>query len=111
MLPHLGAGTGQSFEDGWVLAHALADHLAGGASRFATLEVAMQLYHDVRLPRAQRVQFGSRRAGDTYEMQTPERRPLPFADCLPLLAEATPSQMKHIWDEDVDESCLKLCGE
>ena len=43
-------------------------------------------------------------------MQTPEMRPLAFADCLPLLAEATRSQMKHVWEEDVDESYLKLRG-
>lgn len=118
MLPHLGAGAGQALEDGWVLARALADHLAGASSlprprrcvTTTTLEAAMQLYQDVRRPRAERVQAGSRRAGDTYEMQTPEMRALPFEECLPRLAAAARSQMKHVWEEDVDASYLKLRG-
>lgn len=119
MLPHLGAGAGQALEDGWVLARALADYLAGAltfpgqrrcAKTTTTLEAAMQLYQDVRRPRAERVQAGSRRAGNTYEMQTIEMQPLSFGECLPLLAAAARSQMKHVWEEDVDASYVKLRG-
>ncbi|KAK3679206.1 hypothetical protein LTR78_000767 [Recurvomyces mirabilis] len=103
MLPHLGAGAGQSMEDGWVLGRALSEHLSGSTKRhFASLETTAQLYQDVRLPRAQKTQATSRAAGNTYEMQAPDMLDLGFEECIPLIAKRTAERMKWVWEEDLD---------
>ena len=106
-LPHLGAGAGQSIEDGWVLGRALAEYLQQ-AHGMETLEQCAQLYQDVRKPRAQRVQRSSRASGDTYEMQTEDMIDKSFEECMPIMAERTRERMKWVWEEDLDEAYDKM---
>ncbi|KAK7980470.1 hypothetical protein PG989_012927 [Apiospora arundinis] len=123
MLPHMGAGAGQSVEDGWILGRALADYLRGhdsdsrdgnpnggssGDNKFESLESTMQFYQDIRLPRAQKVQAGSRVGGNLYELQTEEMSALSYDDSLPVLGEAMRQRMKFVWSEDVDDSYNRM---
>ena len=103
MLPHLGAGAGQSIEDGWVLGRAMSEYL-GHAHGMETLEQSAQVYQDVRRPRAQKTQRTSRAAGDTYEMQTEDMVDKSFEDCVPMMAERTKERMKWVWEEDLDDA-------
>ena len=64
MLPHQGAGVGQAFEDGLVLATILAHP----AVTLANLPAALAIYDDVRRPYSQGVQQGSARNGDNYHL-------------------------------------------
>ncbi|KAH9811175.1 FAD binding domain [Teratosphaeria destructans] len=108
MLPHLGAGAGQAVEDAWVLGRALQDFLAGAKNEhFASLEKTMQLYQDVRLPRAQKVQRTSRLAGDTYEFQAEDMKDKTLEECIPIMAERTRERMKWVWEEDLDAAYEK----
>ncbi|KAK3638074.1 hypothetical protein LTR56_013284 [Elasticomyces elasticus] len=103
MLPHLGAGAGQSMEDGWVLGRALSERLSGSrSSHFESLESTAQLYQTVRLPRAQKTQITSRAAGDTYEMQSPDMLDKSVEECVSIIAEKTRERMKWVWEEDLD---------
>ena len=112
MLPHLGAGAGQSLEDGWVLGRAVSEYLtAPSNAHFASLSSTAQLYQDVRLPRAQKTQRTSRAAGDTYELQTEDMKDLTFEECLPLIAERTRERMKWVWEEDLDAAYEKMRDE
>lgn len=105
MLPHLGAGAGQSLEDAWVLGRTLGEHLQGSdPERLGSLEGCAAHYQAVRKPRAQKVQRTSRIAGDTYEMQAEDMLDKSYEDCLPLMAERTASRMKFVWEEDLDEA-------
>ncbi|EME41176.1 hypothetical protein DOTSEDRAFT_176174 [Dothistroma septosporum NZE10] len=101
--PHLGAGAGQSFEDGWVLGRALSEYLTNSPRpHFMSLSTMADLYQRVRLPRAQMVQTASRMAGNSYELQTDHFRALSYDACLPLLAEQTEKRMRTVWEEDLD---------
>ena len=64
MLPHQGAGVGQAFEDGLVLATILSQP----AVTLANLPAALAIYDDVRRPYSQGVQEGSARNGDNYHL-------------------------------------------
>lgn len=109
MLPHMGAGAGQALEDGWVLGRILSDYLSKSPeSCFANLESAMQLYQDLRLPRAQRVQAGSRRAGLVNEMRFEKMDGLSYEECLPVFVDNTRERMDWVWGEDLDSSYEKL---
>ncbi|KAI0121348.1 hypothetical protein BJ170DRAFT_644552 [Xylariales sp. AK1849] len=109
MLPHMGAGAGQSIEDGWVLGRALSEHLSGSAhDAFTTLESTAQFYQDLRLPRAQRTQAGSRLSGNTYEMQTEAMRGKTYEECLTILPATTEQRMKDVWEEDIEASYEKM---
>ncbi len=112
MLPHLGAGAGQSLEDGWVLGRALSEYLSSDQSNknehFQSLESAASLYQTVRLPRAQKTQATSRAAGDTYEMQAPDMLDKSFDEGCEMLAERTRERMKWVWEEDLDAAYEKL---
>ena len=109
MLPHLGAGAGQSLEDGWVLGRALSQYLTASPNpHFETLASTAQLYQTVRLPRAQKTQVTSRAAGNTYEMQTEDMINKTFEECCPLIAERTRERMKWVWEEDLDAAYEKV---
>ena len=108
MLPHLGAGAGQSMEDGWLLGRALSERLSGSSNtHFASLESTAQLYQTVRLPRAQKTQATSRAAGNTYEMQTEDMMDKTFEECIPMIAQRTKERMKWVWEEDLDAAYEK----
>ena len=64
MLPHQGAGVGQAFEDGLILATTLSHP----AVTLANLPTALAIYDDVRRPYSQGVQRGSARNGDNYHL-------------------------------------------
>ncbi|KAI0673672.1 FAD/NAD-P-binding domain-containing protein [Trametes maxima] len=63
MLPHLGAGAGQGLEDALMLVRLLSHP----HTSLENIETVLQVYSDVRRPRAQAVWEGSRRAGRTYD--------------------------------------------
>lgn len=109
MLPHLGAGAGQSLEDGWVLGRAISECLTSSPNaHFTSLSSTAQLYQSVRLPRAQKTQRTSRAAGDTYELQTDDMIDKSFEECLPMIAERTRERMKWVWEEDLDAAYEKM---
>lgn len=62
----------------------------------------MQLYQDVRLPRAQKAQATARQAGEVYEMQTPEMKGKAYEDCLPLVRDSLKDRMQWIWAGDIE---------
>lgn len=68
----------------------------------------MQLYQDVRLPRAQKVAKTSVTAGQVYEMEADFLRGKHFDECLPIVRDDLSSRMKWLWDDDVDELYDKL---
>lgn len=112
MTPHLGAGAGQSLEDGWVLGRALSEYCSDSSNpHFASLASTAQLYQKVRLPRAQKTQITSRAAGNTYELQTDDMIDKSFEECLPMIAERTRERMKWVWEEDLDAAYEKLRDE
>ncbi|KAK8094678.1 hypothetical protein PG997_001363 [Apiospora hydei] len=112
MLPHMGAGAGQSVEDGWILGRALSEHLSGSSNeKFQSLESTMQFYQDLRLQRAQKVQAASRVSGNLYELQTEEMSRLSYEDSLPVLAESLRERMKFVWSEDIDDSYSRMRDE
>ncbi|UKZ50465.1 hypothetical protein TrVGV298_004728 [Trichoderma virens] len=103
MLPHQGAGAGQAIEDGYILGRAIADYLAASQDRDAhELQKWMQLYQDVRLPRAQKAQATARQAGEVYEMQTAEMKGKAYEDCLPLVCDSLKDRMQWIWAGDIE---------
>ena len=110
MTPHQGAGAGQAVEDGYVLSRALSEFLEAKDSgrAGANLSRYLELYQKVRSPRAQQVQITSREAGKLYELQTPELKDKPYAECLPLMAESLQERMKWIWSEEIDEAYRKV---
>ena len=109
MLPHLGAGAGQSLEDGWVLGRAISEYLSSTSNpHFASLSSTAELYQSVRLPRAQKTQRTRRAAGDTYELQTEDMKDKTFEECLPMIAERTRERMKWVWEEDLDAAYEKM---
>ncbi|KAG6907563.1 hypothetical protein DXG01_008445 [Tephrocybe rancida] len=61
MLPHLGSGVGQGFEDVYALCSLLRD------ARKRDLDAALQAYDKIRVPRANTVHKMSTMAGDIYE--------------------------------------------
>lgn len=67
MLPHQGAGAGQGLEDAHLLAHLLAEPGLTGAQ----LPEVLQVYDQLRRPRACRVQQTSWETGELYEMRDP----------------------------------------
>jgi salicylate hydroxylase len=102
MLPHQGAGAGQAAEDDYILAHCLNGYLSQDGQK-RSLQDWMQLYQQVRLPRAQKVARTSKEAGETYEMVTPDLKDVPFEDALPVVRERIEERMKWIWTEDLAE--------
>ena len=64
MLPHQGAGVGQAFEDGWVLANVLSHP----AVTLATLPAALKIYDDVRRPYSQGIAAGSAQNGSNFHL-------------------------------------------
>ncbi|CRG86012.1 hypothetical protein PISL3812_03015 [Talaromyces islandicus] len=102
MLPHQGAGAGQSIEDGYILGRAIQDYLRQGPGRLS-LAAYTHLYQQVRLPRVQRAQETARQAGQVYEMQADEMVGKSYDDCLPIVREQLKDRMKWIWLEDLDD--------
>ena len=64
MLPYHAQGAGQSIEDAWVLARALALHQDTGA--------ALNLYSTLRQPRTRQVQEASRAAEHLFHLHEPD---------------------------------------
>jgi len=109
MLPHMGAGAGQSMEDGWVLSRVLGDYFSGkDKKRLESIEQCAAFYQAVRKPRAQKVQAASRNAGATYDMQTEELSQKSFDECVPIVAKNTIDRMKFVWEEDLDAAYDKM---
>ena len=103
MMPHQGAGAGQACEDSYVLARCMSDYFAASkeGTKVDGLQKWMQLYQDVRLPRAQKVARTSKEAGELYEMVNPELKDLPVEDCWPKIADSLRERMQWVWTEDI----------
>ncbi|KAF9554206.1 salicylate hydroxylase [Agrocybe pediades] len=67
MLPHLGAGVGQGFEDVYVLCRVLSHK----KTTKANLEAALAIYDELRVPRANMVLEQSIKTGKIYENYGP----------------------------------------
>ncbi|PIL34399.1 hypothetical protein GSI_03174 [Ganoderma sinense ZZ0214-1] len=65
MVPYQGAGVGQAFEDGYILAKILAHPSVTPAN----LSAALAVYDDVRRPFSQEVQKGSENNGMNYQLR------------------------------------------
>jgi salicylate hydroxylase len=105
----VGAGAGQSIEDGYILGRVIQDYLRQGIGR-PSLAAYTHLYQQVRLPRVQRAQETSRQAGQLYEMQTDEMAGKSYNDCLPIVREQLKDRMKWVWFEDLDDVYGKARG-
>ena len=102
---NLGSGAGHAIEDGYILGRALKDFFSEtNTSTMQTRPLAfwMQVYQNVRLPRAQKAQITSRQAGDVYEMQGKEFQGLSYDECLPIVADKLQHRMKWVWGGDID---------
>ena len=96
-----GAGAGQAIEDGYILGRALQNYFESSSPK-GTLESWAQLYQGVRLPRAQKVQRGSRDAVEIYQAQADIMKDLPFDQCVPEIHKRVINRMKWIWTDDID---------
>lgn len=93
MLPHQGAGAGQGLEDAWLLARLLADPQVNAGSVQRVLEV----YDEVRRPRACRVQRTSWEAGELYEWRDRE-----VGDDPSLLSTTLANRFDWLWNHDLE---------
>ena len=99
MLPHQGAGAGQSIEDGYTLSRFLQQYLKGDNG---SLEGWLNKFQGVRLPRAQKAQATARQAGLVYQQQGDLFEGKSYDDNLPEVAQQLKDRMKWIWSEDID---------
>ena len=115
MLPHQGAGVGQAFEDGIILATALAH---ASVTR-ANLPTALSIYDAVRRPFSQGVQRRSdwngmtyqlRRAGSGWEgVSEEESRAGRYArERLDAIAEEVRAQMRWQFETTVEDDRARL---
>ncbi|EST08430.1 Monooxygenase, FAD-binding [Kalmanozyma brasiliensis GHG001] len=91
--PHQGAMAGQAIEDALFLSHLLAHPKVHNGN----LTKALQVYDQIRVPRANRVLESSLEAGDTYEFRGVG------ADDPQKLGQHLVERFDHIWDYDLDE--------
>ena len=103
MLPHQGAGAGQSIEDGYILGRAIADALLESRTTQLDLEKWTKVYQDVRLPRAQKAQTSARACGFVYQQQGPMFEGKSYEENLPKVFEQLQGRMKWIWTGDIDD--------
>ena len=92
MLPHQGAGAGQGLEDAWLLARLLGDTrvLENNAQN------VLQVYDEIRRPRACRVQRTSWEAGELYEFRDPQ-----VEGQESLLSTTLASRFDWLWNHDM----------
>ncbi|KAH8800649.1 hypothetical protein F5884DRAFT_824845 [Xylogone sp. PMI_703] len=102
MVPHQGAGAGQSLEDGYLLGRALKDFSQGEDGK--ALKHFLQVYQDVRLPRAEKVQVTSRENGNVFHLQSDELKGLSYEESLPVLKKVLADRLKWIWTADIDKA-------
>lgn len=105
VLPHAGAGAGQAVEDGWILGRVLGEYVGKQSlDILPTLDACADLYQNLRLPRAQKVQATSRKSGPLYDMQLPELIDKDVEECVPIMANTLQEKMKFIWEADLDRA-------
>jgi salicylate hydroxylase len=76
-----------------------------------SLEAWIQVYQDVRLPRAQKVQRTSRDAVEIYQAQADIMKDLPFDQCVPEIHKRVIDRMRWVWTDDIDteyEQAVKM---
>jgi len=106
MVPHLGAGVGQGFEDCYVL-YRLLTH---PQTKLSTLDSVLEIYDTIRPPRATMVQRESVRMGHLYHGYGPEEGGNTMKE--------TQDQIRGIWepiwhhnlDGEVSQHLEKLFG-
>lgn len=99
-----------------MLGRAISEYLSsnsgsGSNAHFHSLSSTLQLYQDVRRPRANKVQVTSRAAGNTYELQADGMLGKTFDECAQIMAERTRERMKWVWEEDLDDAYESVRGE
>lgn len=92
MLPHQGAGAGQGLEDAWLLARLLGDPRVLDSDP----QNVLQVYDEIRRPRACRVQRTSWEAGELYEFRDPK-----VEDQESLLSTTLASRFDWLWNHDM----------
>lgn len=92
MLPHQGAGAGQGLEDAWLLARLLGDPRVLDSNP----QNVLQVYDEIRRPRACRVQRTSWEAGELYEFRDPK-----VEDQESLLSTTLASRFDWLWNHDM----------
>ncbi|EIW63979.1 FAD/NAD-P-binding domain-containing protein [Trametes versicolor FP-101664 SS1] len=93
MLPHMGAGAGQGLEDAFMLSRLLS-HPDTNAEN---IEAVLQVYSEVRLPRAQMVWDGSVFAGRVYDGTGPHGQ-----DWEKIGEDLSPELFTPVWRHDFD---------
>ncbi|KAK7465533.1 hypothetical protein VKT23_005507 [Stygiomarasmius scandens] len=101
MLPHLGAGVGQGFEDVLVL----TDLLVHPQTRKANLSDVLAQYNRIRPPRANSVLRGSTRAGDIYDSFHPESK-----NGIPEMEKLLEDIWEPVWNHDLKKDILDCVG-
>ncbi|ESK92134.1 salicylate hydroxylase [Moniliophthora roreri MCA 2997] len=91
MLPHLGAGVGQGLEDVFTLTELLKHRQTNKSD----LDRILQLYNNLRPPRANSVLERSTRAGETYDNYHPAKLDAS------MVAERIKGQWEPVWNYDV----------
>ncbi|MGY2041275.1 salicylate 1-monooxygenase [Pseudomonas pergaminensis] len=98
MLPHQGAGAGQGLEDAWLLARLLGDPRVLDCNA----QNILQVYDEIRRPRACRVQRTSWEAGELYEFRDPH-----VACQESLLSTTLASRFDWLWNHDMQSDLLQ----
>lgn len=98
-----GAGAGQAIEDAYILGRALQDYFkTPNLAKQERLGSWLQLYQNVRLPRAQKVARTSREAVEVYQAQAGTMKYLPFDQCVPEIHKRVIDRMRWVWTDDID---------
>ncbi|THV01451.1 FAD/NAD(P)-binding domain-containing protein [Dendrothele bispora CBS 962.96] len=101
MLPHLGAGVGQGFEDVLVLTHLLTHP----QTKKANLSHVLAQYNKVRPPRANSVLHGSTRAGEIYDSFHPTAK-----NDVETTAKLLNEIWEPVWNYDLKKDLEKCVG-
>ncbi|TBU45377.1 FAD/NAD(P)-binding domain-containing protein [Dichomitus squalens] len=106
MLPHQGAGVGQAFEDGYILATILSH----SSVKLSNAAEALKIYDDVRRPFSQNVQQGSEDNAKRYQLRTDDWEDVTLEDSkagqydhakLDVLAKEFMHQMQWSFDSSI----------
>lgn len=98
----IGAGAGQSLEDGYIIGRAVSDYLKSSRTESDSLASWLQIYQQIRLPRAQKVQRTSLETVGVYQAQAGDMKNMPFDECVPIIHQKLVDKMKWIWNDDID---------
>ncbi|KAL0951681.1 hypothetical protein HGRIS_008360 [Hohenbuehelia grisea] len=102
MLPHLGAGVGQGFEDTLLL----CELLGHPETELSNIAEVLRTYSDIRAPRATMVLQGSANAGKVYESYAPDG--YSFEEMQEKLDSIWHPVWHHNLDDDLNAAVISL---